>query len=381
MAERYVPARPLGGVFTENQDGSLDVKVLVLSGEEMYRDEQGDFVIDLETVSLHKPTLILDYNHEEGEVIGHISNIRYEDGGLWGDAHLFSARAGDRAEEVILRILGGTPYEISPTVMFSDSNGVVIDEGFSDEVNGRTVEGPATIFLNTPIRGVSICPYGTDKYTGITTLKMDKPGDKTMADSKNQNALAHPDLEEMISEFGETDGLKYYRAGLSLDEARAEDYALLKADRAARLAAETAKLSDSGGEGGGDGDGDGDDGSHQGDIQTAGNPGDEGDGGDDSGGGSGPQPSAGEGEGGDGETTPEGAKTKKKKEEEEDGAGELKAKLAAELEKLRAEIATLKATFRRGEDNPLGGGGAPKAEDKRPNIFKQADVIRAKGIE
>jgi len=360
MAERYVPARPLGGVFTENQDGSLDVKVLVLSGEEMYRDEQGDFVIDLETVALHKPTLIMDYNHNESEVIGHISNLRYEEGGLWGDAHLFSARAGDRAEEVILRILGGTPYEISPTVMFGDSDSVVIDEGFSDVINGRTVAGPALVFLNTPIRGVSICPYGTDKYTGITTLKMDKPGDENMAESKpKETTLAHPDLEEMISEFGEADGLKYYRAGLSIDEARAEDYALLKAERAARLAAEeekpdeekpaeepkepekpeeeTGKLAD--GEGGGEG-----------------------------------------GDSGEDETAPTGASTKKD-DKKEGGASALNAQLSAELDSLRAEIASLKATFRRGEDNPLDGTTAPKTEDKRPTVFKQADVLRAKGIE
>ena len=375
MAERYVPARALDNTqFKENADGSLDVKVLVLSGEEMYRDEQGDFVIDLESVALHKPTLIMDYNHEESEVIGHISNLRYEDGGLWGDAHLFSARAGDRAEEVILRILGGTPYEISPTVMFYDSNAVVIPEGISDEVNGRTVEGPATIFLNTPIRGVSICPYGTDKYTGITTLKMDNPGEKEMAESKKtETALAHPDLEEMITEFGEADGLKYYRAGLSIDEARAEDYALLKAERSARLAAETAKLSEGGGEGGeGGGDGDGDDGSHQGDIQTAGNPGAEDEGGDETGGDDEPQPSSGEGEG-DGDA-PEGAQTKKKKKEEEEG-------LKAELTNLRAEIAALKATLRRGEEKPLDGASPKAAPDKRPTIFKQADVLRAKGID
>lgn len=362
MADRYVPARPLGGEFKENEDGSLDVKVLVLSGEEMYRDAQGDFVIDLETVALHKPTLIMDYNHNESEVIGHISNLRYEEGGLWGDAHLFSARAGDRAEEVILRILGGTPYEISPTVMFGDSDSVVIDEGFSDVINGRTVAGPALVFLNTPIRGVSICPYGTDKYTGITTLKMDKPGDENMAESKpKETTLAHPDLEEMISEFGETDGLKYYRAGLSIDEARAEDYALLKAERAARLAAEeekpdeekpaeepekpkeeTGKIAD--GEGGGDSEGGGDD-------------------------------------SGEDETAPTGASTKKKDDEKEGGAASLNAKLSAELDTLRAEIASLKATFRRGEDNPLDGTTAPKTEDKRPTVFKQADVLRAKGIE
>lgn len=184
-----------------------------------------------------------------------------------------------------------------------------------------------------------------------------------MAESKTKDALAHPDLEEMISEFGEADGLKYYRAGLSLDEARAEDYALLKAERAARLAAEeekpdeekpaeepekpeeeTGKLGD--GEGG-----DGDDGDDSGDDS------------------------------GEDETAPTGASTKKKDDEKEDGAAELKAQLSAELDSLRAEIASLKATFRRGEDNPLDGTAAPKTEDKRPNVFKQADVLRAKGIE
>lgn len=100
MQDRYIPARTIDRPFTENEDGSLDVKILILSGEEMYRDAEGDFVIDLAAVSLHKTTLIMDYNHNESEVIGHITNLRYEDGGLWGDAHLFSARSGDRAEEV-----------------------------------------------------------------------------------------------------------------------------------------------------------------------------------------------------------------------------------------------------------------------------------------
>lgn len=410
MQDRYIPARTIDRPFTENEDGSLDVKILILSGEEMYRDAEGDFVIDLAAVSLHKTTLIMDYNHNESEVIGHITNLRYEDGGLWGDAHLFSARSGDRAEEVILRIAGGTPYEISPTVSFGDSDVLELAEGETETVNQRNVEGPALIFRNTPVRGVSICPYGTDKYTGITTLKMEKKGDLSMADKNKKSQepqAAHPDLEAMISEFGETDGLKYFRAGKSLDEARAEDYANLKAERAARLAAETAKLSEGDG-GDGDGGGEGGDDSNpttpiEGDTQTEGNPGSEEGSGDGEGngepGGSGPAstegggdsggPASTEGGGGDeGEEPTSGGKKKKRRpgEEGDEEDGQLHAKLSAELSALRAEVETLKATLRKGEDEPVTPNRFPAPTrtetepDPRGAVFRMAEKIKRDGF-
>ena len=44
---------------------------------------------------------------------------------------------------------------------------------------------------------------------------------------------AHPDLEEFIDEFGEEDGVQFYREGLDIEEARKEEYAQLKAEKAA----------------------------------------------------------------------------------------------------------------------------------------------------
>lgn len=354
MAEaRGIPSQGMTEQFTENADGSLDCKVLVLSGTEMFRDEIGSFVIDLESAALHKPTLIVDYNHEEGEVIGQISNLRYEDGGLFGDAHLFSARSGDRAEEVILRILGGTPYEISPTVQFAESEIEEVAEGFAEVVNGRTVPGPAVIFRKTPIRGVSICPYGTDRYTGVLKLKLEKAGEKRMADTTDNGAktpeAAHPDLEAMISEFGETDGLNYYRQGLSLEEAQQADYAQLKAERAARLAAEKEPEAEpEGGDGGGEGGGEG-------------------------GGDPAPEPEA------KPESGPEPEKEKDGLSAVLDGLKALGETLKASLDKQAADINTLKAALRRGEDEPVAPTAGP-AEDKRDAVHRMADRIKATGI-
>ena len=358
--ERGIPGQALSQQFTENEDGSLDVRVLVLSGTEMYRDEIGNFVIDLEQVRLHKPALIVDYNHEEGEVLGQITNLRYEEGGLWGDAHLFSARPGDRAEEVILRILGGTPYEISPTVQFGESAAAEVPEGFSEIVNGREVPGPALIFRDTPIRGVSICPYGTDRFTGVLKLSLSEAKEITsMADTENKAPeAAHPDLEAMIAEFGEADGLKYYRAGLSLEEAQAADYEQLKAERAARLAAaeEEEKPADPAPEGG------------------------EGDGGEGAGG------DGGESGGGDPAHAEPEPDPEPEKKEEKDGLSavldQLKAlgdTLTASIDKTNAELNTLKAALRRGEEEPVAPNAGP-VDDKRDAVHRMADRIRETGI-
>ena len=355
MAERGIPSQALENGFVENEDGSLDVKVRILSGTEMFRDEIGSFVIDLETAALHKPALIVDYNHEEGEVLGQIANLRYEDGALYGDAHLFSARPGDRAEEVILRIAAGTPYEVSPTVQFAESDVTEVPEGFTETVNGREVPGPALIFRNTPLRGVSICPYGTDKYTGVLKLSLKKAGEKNMADKDIKTPeAAHPDLEAMIGAFGETDGLKYYRAGLSLEEAEKADYEQLKAERAARLAAGKEPEADpepepgpapEGGEGGGEGGGD-----------------------------PAPEPEA------NPEPGPEPEKEKDGLSAVLDGLKALGDSLKASLEAQAAELNTLKAALRRGEDEPVAPNAGPAEVDKRDAVHKMADRIKATGI-
>lgn len=231
----------------------------------MDRTEIGCFVIDPGSIQLHKPRLIVDYNHNEEEVIGYVDNIHENDGKLMGDLTLESTSPNDRAAEVIARIEGGTPYEISPTVMLYDAG-----------VETETVTGgdeEYTIFRNVPMRGVSICPYGTDRLTTILSLNGGKKTMKkrtkknltklaadeildeaivetTVADEAAgegeggaQEYTAYPLLEEFIAAFGFDLGVEYYRRGYTMEEAEAADYAALKA---ARLAAENEEISEAG---------------------------------------------------------------------------------------------------------------------------------------
>lgn len=237
----------------------MEKKIIILSGELMERSDLGLFCIDPETVKIHKPRLILDYNHIEEEVIGFVDDIHVEDDKLVGTATIESVREGDRAAEIIARIEEGTPYEISPTVMLNEL-GV-------ETKTIREADVEFTVYHNVPLRGVSICPYGTDKLTTILSFTS---GGLRMKRTKKRNGMtrlaaeeeikeavetevveggdekkeelegevvydAFPLLEQFIAAFGLEKGVEFYRRGLTLEEAEAEDYAELKA---ARLAAE-----------------------------------------------------------------------------------------------------------------------------------------------
>jgi len=72
---------------------------------------------------------------------------------------------GETAINVMRKARAGVPYEAS--INFGGDGIVVEDvpEGGQAEVNGYTLEGPATIFRQWPLRGVAVCPYGADMHT------------------------------------------------------------------------------------------------------------------------------------------------------------------------------------------------------------------------
>ena len=234
----------------------MEKKIIILSGEMMERGDLGYFVIDPNSIRLHKDRLILDYDHNEEEILGYVDNIRVEENKLVGDATIESVREGDRASEVIARLESNTPYEISPTVMLDEVDVTV------EKVQDGDIE--YNIYRNVPIRGVSICPFGTDRLTTVLNVfggknpmkKRNRKMVKMAADEVLEDAVvetevvdevvdevvaeeptydAYPLLEEFIGEFGFERGVEYFRRGYDIDQAREADYAELKA---ARLAAE-----------------------------------------------------------------------------------------------------------------------------------------------
>ena len=336
-------------ILNDTPNDSLTCRLVILSGTELFRDDLGAFVLDLSSMQFHRDRYIVDYDHLETQVLGWLGDVEVTEEGLIGTAHLSSTNGNDRASEVIQRIKDGTPYEVSPTIDLPDPEEV--PEGVTVEVNGQTVEGPIDIYRNVEFRGVGICPYGTDKFTKIISLKrsnevnMSKKTKKLSDDVIKEDELietaaeivedatdgevpaeaAYPLLEEMIEEFGFEEGVNYFRRGLSFEEAEQEDYENLKALRA-RLK-----------------EGDEEDGAIEDVVETDGSEGDT-DGTDD--------------------------------EEEK----KIVAGLKAEICKLSKALTSLRASIRVGEDTPLSASVQKAVPDNRPAVLKMADKIKRNGI-
>lgn len=229
--------------------------LVILSGELMERSDLGYFQIDTASIVTHKPRLVVDYNHDEEMILGYVENIRCEDGKLVGDATLESVVEGDKAAEVIARVEAGTPFEISPTVMLNDLD-VEIETASKGDIEYK-------VYRQVPLRGVSICPYGTDKLTSLLSLNGGKimkkrskrltrmaADEQVVADAVETAVVdeaggegeggvdavvydAYPLLEQFISEFGFDLGVEFFRRGYTLEEAQAADYEQLKAKRLA----------------------------------------------------------------------------------------------------------------------------------------------------
>jgi hypothetical protein len=227
--------------------------LVLLSGKEMYREDFGGrFIIDLSSLILEKRDYIGDYNHNPDEVIGR-GTLSVTDRGLTGACFVIPFKEGDRASEIVARSRAGTPYEASPTINDDTADEELLPAGKRAEVNGEEITGPIHIYRNVPIRGWSVCPFGTDRQTNFQVLKSLEKGEKQMAKKQlkklneelppeetpdktppaegSDKYTAYPDLEKMIEEFGLEKGVEYYRLGLTIEEAEKIDYQELKAAR------------------------------------------------------------------------------------------------------------------------------------------------------
>lgn len=125
----------------------------------------GRVVHDLAGMRLTKPTIPIDYMHDPREVLGFASKFSTE-GALSADGALVPIRPDDRATEIATKQRAGVPYEAS--IDFASESGIKIEqlaEGQVAQVNGYTLEGPAAIIREWPLRGIAICPYGVDAAT------------------------------------------------------------------------------------------------------------------------------------------------------------------------------------------------------------------------
>ena len=272
------------------------VKIKVITSSILEHPGLGRFRVKTETATPSKERVPLDYNHNEEEVIGYVENFQCSADAITADGVvLIGDDSSDAAKTFAQNIDGGVPFEASAFLDLSEAEGVELEDGVTE-------------WSGALIRGVAICPYGTDRKTTVSLRlgetnfvvrlkksnnegeEMDEEKKVSIEDQKTDDSKnPREELEEMIEEFGLERGVDFFRRGITIEEAREEDYQSLKAER---LQAEEKDK-----------------------TQCA--------------------------------STPE--------EEPKDKQGDVSAALKAELAKLSQEITSLKATLRRGDPDGLSG--------------------------
>lgn len=285
------------------------VNIKVITSSTLEHPGLGRFRVKTETAAPSKDRVPLDYNHNEEEVIGYVENFQCTADAITADGVvLIGDDSSDAAKTFAQNIDGGVPFEASAFLDLSEAESVELEDGVTE-------------WSGALIRGVAICPYGTDRKTTVSLKmgetnfvvrlknsnnedeEMDEEKKVSIEDQKTDPKNPREELEEMIEEFGIERGVDFFRRGVSIEEAREEDYQSLKAER---LQAEEKDK-----------------------TQCA--------------------------------ATSE--------EEPKDKKDDVSASLKAELVKLSQEISTLKATLRRGD--PSGLSGSFQREDataQRPQL-------------
>lgn len=215
-----------------------DFKVQVLRRPVLSRRGER-FAIDFATARPIKERVPLDYNHENGEILGYCDGFAHDGAGVTANAHLV-LRAdvpAARANEVAALVEGGVPFEASPLVDLDGARVEEVREGETATINATEVAGPLVIYRDAIIRGVSVCPHGTDRETSFIAFASEisknpeLKGDTDMAEQTQDGEtkkVVNIELETFIEEFGKDRGVDFYRSGKTIEEARAEDYAELK---------------------------------------------------------------------------------------------------------------------------------------------------------
>jgi hypothetical protein len=201
--------------FSEPIDGKYHCQAVVLTGAVLHNKKLGQFRIDLESLVYHKERLTVDYNHEPDDILGYAENFRVSEYGLVADVYLVETIA--HVKEIIELIVAGTPFEMSPSINE--------EEGILETENG------IDIYKNVPMRGVAVCPYGTDRFTTLTLLKEEmmttklKPvttnlSDDTTKPDETKKKVKAPDLAEFIEVYGTEKGLELWQSNADIADIR-----------------------------------------------------------------------------------------------------------------------------------------------------------------
>lgn len=226
----------------EQNTKSRDVEILARTPDALFHWYWGWCVHDFSGMS-QKPKIVLDWCHDDDEIIGYADRFSVGDSGLTVRGRIESIEENDAAEKLLKRADKGIPFESS--IYFEPSLLEFVPEGMTREVNGREMVGPLTIFKQWSLRALSVCPHGYDYGTetrltakpdgAAVILKWENTmGATTTAEKEKVDLRA--ELKKFTDRFGPVDGLGYFNGELSMEEATAKHLAKVVGDHAAEIA-------------------------------------------------------------------------------------------------------------------------------------------------
>lgn len=140
--------------------------MVALTGKPLAHWYFGTLAIDLAGVRMKQRLPVLkDHNTEER--LGYTTAMRNEPGrGIVAEGRLL--QRSPAAQQVLADSADGFPWQASTYLQASKMQRLA--EGQSDQVNGYTVDGPATIFRESTLREVTFTALGVDDDTSATPL-------------------------------------------------------------------------------------------------------------------------------------------------------------------------------------------------------------------
>ena len=213
----------------EAQEGGYPFEAVILSGEPI--EDWGRFVVDLSTMQYHKPRLTVNYNHNDELIIGYGENFHVTPEGLKSTGKLAT---GTFADEIVNLAKQGVPFEASAEIDLCNGVETRVGAEASVVVNGKTYQGPISVYSQVPLRAYAICPCGADKLTTLTLLKKEieftmpkKSTTKLSNDDKNvppdtnmEGHVKDQSLADLCAIFGNDTGVKLFQEGTDVAEVK-----------------------------------------------------------------------------------------------------------------------------------------------------------------
>lgn len=157
---------PLEFAFAEGESNltTAPVKMLARTAQPIDHWYWGKCVHDMDGVKF-KDRIPLDWCHWYDLNVGYADEIKPDKKtGLTVGGMIVSTRDDDMAAEILARGRAGVPYEAS--IDFHGPKRIeIVPEGATAKVNGYSLEGPAVIFREWPLKAVAVCPFGADGGT------------------------------------------------------------------------------------------------------------------------------------------------------------------------------------------------------------------------